>query len=281
MLGDQNYNFTNKELKFSYWYITHKLLLRKIFIIFLGASCFLIWFYVIWQLAFFGFNYSLENQQIRKLVFGDNLGLPALGRLQPAPLQISDPLALKSEGQRYDYLAEILNSNKYFLATFDYQLAGGNQPATKRAGFILPLEKKYLLSLGVASSASALDISNLKWRRLYNPQAVYEERYRFKIENENFNASSQAGVPSILTFDITNDSAFSYWQIGLQSFLYSGGNLASVNYLVLEQLKSGEKRHLQLNWSNALPRISQIKIVPEVNVFDEDNIMPPESADTP
>ena len=57
-------------------------------------------------------------------------------------------------------------------------------------------------------------------------------------------------------------------------FLYSGGNIVSADYLVLEQLKSGEKRLVAFNWSGKLPRLSKIEIIPEVNVFDESNIMP-------
>ncbi|MEK7072132.1 MAG: hypothetical protein AAB969_01025 [Patescibacteria group bacterium] len=274
MPNDQNYNFTDKELKFSYWYVTHKLLLRKLLIVLLGLACFLVWFYLIWQLVFLSVYYGIENYQIKKLVFGDNLALSTINQLQPLSLQISDPVSLIGEGGRNDYFAEISNNNSNWLAIFDYTFSGNNDKSIIHQGFALPLEKKYLMSLGLEGSVSELNISNIKWQRIYNPKEIYEERYRFKIENDNLISSSKTGVPSILAFDITNESAFNYWQVGIEAFLYSGGNVASVNYIILEQLKAGEKRHVQINWSNKLPRISNIEIIPEINVFDEKNIMP-------
>jgi len=271
---DQNYNFTDQELKFSYWYVTHKLLIKNIYIIFLCLASFLIWFYVIWQLVFWGLNYSTENYQINKLIFGDNLGLPAINQLQPVALQIGDPASLISEDKRQDYFIEISNNNRNWLATFDYTFTGSDSAAHTRPGFVLPLEKKYLMDLGVVGVVSDLNISNLKWQRIYNPQVIYTDRFKFKVENTGFSSAVGTGDPSILTFYITNDSAFNYWQVGVSAFLYSGGNVASVNYIVLEQFIAGEKRQVQLNWNTKLPRISNIEIVPEVNVFDEKNIMP-------
>lgn len=282
MAIDQNYNFTDKELKFSYWYVTHKLLLRNIYIISLGLLCFVIWFYLIWQLVFFGIFYNVENYQLRKLVFSDNPGLATITQLTPKSLQIGDPVSLASEGDRVDYFAEVSNSNTDWLATFDYVFDGNGSDGNTRSGFALPQERKYLMNLGLDGPVSQLNISNLKWQRIGNAQSVYNERYQFRIENNDFIAGSKADDPSILTFDIINDSAFNYWQVGVQAFLYSGGNVASVNYIVLEQLKSGEKRHVQLNWSNKLPRISNIEIIPEVNIFDDNNIMPQDApADLP
>lgn len=271
---DQNNNFTDKELKFSYWYVTNKLLLRNIFTVSLGVVGFLLWLYVIWQLVFFGVYYSVENYQTRKLIFGDNLALSNINQLKPKSLQINDPTALIGENNRNDYFAQITNNNSDWLATFDYVFSGNNKSTISRQGFALPLEKKYLMNLGVDGSITELSVTNVKWQRVYNPQLTYEERYRFKIENDTFTVGSKPDEPSILDFDITNDSAFNYWQVGVQTFLYSSGNVASVNYIVLEQLMAGEKRHVQLNWNTKLPRISNIEVIPEVNVFDADNIMP-------
>ncbi|NCN07316.1 hypothetical protein GW933_01340 [Candidatus Falkowbacteria bacterium] len=273
MLNEENNNFTDKEIKFSYWYVTHKLLLRNIFIIFLGVVGFLIWFYVVWQLVFWGLSYSIENNQLRKLVFGGNLALSAINQLKPKTLQVGDPIALIGEASRNDYFAEITNNNNDWLATFDYVFNSG-ESAIVYKGFSLPLEKKYLMSLGIADNVSDLNITNIKWQRVPNAKNIYAERYQFKIENNNFIASTKADEPGVLNFDIVNNSAFNYWQVGVQVFLYSGGKVVSVNYLILEQLKTGERRNIQLNWNNKLPRISSMDIIPEVNVFDADNIMP-------
>lgn len=274
MPSDQAYNFTDQELRFSYWYITHKLLLRKIFIISLAIAGFLIWFYVIWQLAFFGVYYQIEKYATNNLIFKDNANLLVISSLSPIALSVSSLMILPGESGLNDYLSEVANNNRNWLATFDYQFIDGGKTYTQK-GFVLPLEKKFLMDLSVPGNISQLKLTNLKWQRVANPPAVYESRYKFKVDNEDFIASQDSGQPSRLVFDLTNDSPFNYWQVGVQTFLYSGGNLVSVNYLVLEQFKAGEKRPVQLNWTNRLPRITNMEIIPEVNIFDEDNIMSP------
>ena len=274
MPSEEAYNFTDKQLKFSYWYVTHKLLLRKIFIISLAVVSFLLWFYVIWQLAFFGVYYQMEKYAVNNLIFKDNPNFLTISSLQPIALQVSDLQVLPGESGLNDYLSEITNNNRNWLATFDYQFIDGGKTYSQK-GFALPLEKKFLMDLSVPGNISQLKLTNLKWRRVANPELIYNSRYKFKIENEDFIAGAGAGNPSRLVFDLTNASPFNYWQVGVQAFLYSGGNLASVNYLVLEQFKAGEKRQVQLNWTNRLSRITNMEIIPEVNVFAEDNIMPP------
>lgn len=274
MINDANNNFTDQELKFSYWYVTHKLLLRNIFVILLGLAGFFMWFYIVWQLVFLGLNYSLEQSQVHRLIFDNNPALVSLNLLKPVTIQISDPIALTSGDNRQDYFAEISNNNKNWLATFDYSFSDSEKDSNIRSGFVLPLEKKYLMNLGVTGPVAELTITNLKWQRISNPQLVYTDRYKFIIENEKFVTGIKTDDPNFLVFDITNNSAFNYWQVGVQTFLYGGGNVVSVNYIVLEQLKAGEKRQVQINWSGDLPRISNIQIIPEINIFDEANIMP-------
>lgn len=267
-------NLTNKELGLSYWYVTHKLLLRQILILAMSVVGFLLLFFVVWQLSFWGINYANESFQVRKLIFTDNLGLGTIESQKPVSLQISDPISLKGEGGRDDYFSQVSNNNIEWLATFDYQFNNDTDNTRYRRGFSLPNSQKFLMDLGVEQRISGLDIINLKWQRLPDSARLYDERHRFSIENEDFIAGAQLGDPNRLVFDITNHSAYSYWEVGIQSFLYSDGNIASVNYLAIEQLMAGETRHIELSWSNRLPRINSLDIIPDINVFDEENIMP-------
>lgn len=282
MLEDSTYNLTNRELRLSYWYVTHKLLLRKLLIALLALVCFLLLFFVSWQLAFFGFDYQVEKFQINRLVFGDNLILSSIESGRPTQLQISDPVTISNEDGRNDYFAQISNNNNDWLATFDYEFSNDSDQSRIRKGFILPNERKFLMDLGVEERIFGLNITNVNWQRIAESERIYNERHRLNIANEEFIPGVEAGDPNRLVFDITNDSAFSYWQVGIQAFLYSGGNVSSVNYIILEQFEAGESRHIELNWSNRLPRINGLDIIAEVNVFDEDNIIPPSAdADIP
>jgi len=45
---------------------------------------------------------------------------------------------------------------------------------------------------------------------------------------------------------------------------------------VLEKLKAGETRKVDLYWYNRLPQITGVEIVPTVNFLADQNIIPPE-----
>lgn len=277
MAEEQLQNFTDKELQFSYWYITHKLLLAKILVIFLSFICLSVWFYVGLNMYFFGVNYNVENYQIRRLLFEDNMSLSILASSVPRSFQVSDPIYFSGADNRNDYYVEISNSNGEWLITFDYEFDGVSGSPYVRNGFVLPTQKKFLMDLGVEGNVSGIKITDIKWERVANFEREYNERFRFTVSNEEFIAGSISGDPNRLIFNITNHSAYNYWQIGVQTFLQSGGNIVSINYIILEQFKSGETRAVELNFEGRLPRISGINVVPDINVFDENNIMPQEA----
>jgi hypothetical protein len=274
MENDQVNNFTNRELNLSYWYVTHRIILRQAFVTVMSLVCFLFFAFLAWQLAFFGIEYGNESFQLRKIIFADNLALPAIESNKPASLQISDPVLLQGENGRNDYFAQVANGNAGWLATFDYRFDDGSGDIRYRKGFALPQSQKFLMDLGVENRVNNLDIVDVKWQRLEQPDRNYDERYRFTIANEDFIAGAQPGDLNRLIFDITNHSAYGYWEVGIQSFLHSVDGIASINYLSIDQLEAGETRHVELSWSNRLPRINNLEIIPEINVFDDTNIMP-------
>ncbi|MFA5029445.1 MAG: hypothetical protein WC518_01685 [Patescibacteria group bacterium] len=270
-------NLTDRQLKLSYWYITNKLLLRKWLKIFLIVLSVIFWLFVLWQLIFLAINYSQEDYQTRRLIFGGNPNLLPLDSLKPAPLQTSVVQALGNESNGYDFFVQVANNNKDWLSTFDYQFVAPDGGGQLKSGFVLPGETKYLMALGVKSSAVQFQLANQKWRRVSDISGLYGDRYNFLIENDKFVAGQAVGDPGKLTFELTNKSAFSYWEVGITAVLSNGGNIVSVNYLTLNQVKSGEKRLVELLWNNPLPRVDSFEIVPEVNIFDDNNIMPVDS----
>ena len=95
------------------------------------------------------------------------------------------------------------------------------------------------------------------------------------MENEQYLPPAKTGQPSQISFDLTNDSAYGYWQVNAVALLYSGGTLAAINYATISQLRSLETRTIELNWAQDLPAIDSIQIVPEVNYIDSASIIPP------
>jgi len=276
--GLPTHGLTNRQLKLSYWYITHKLTVRKWLAVLLAVLTALLWFYIIWQLAFFIKDYNANNSNLRQLLFGANIALPKVESQKPQPPNISEIQVLGGENNLYDFIAQITNSNKNWLLTFDYKFADNNASSSARKGFVLPGEQKFLMDLGHADSQAKLEITNQVWQHLNNPQQVIDKRLRFEITDPVFHRMNQAGEPSRATFTVQNASAYGYWEVGVPVFLYSSGNLVAVNYLTLSQLASGEKRPVEVYWNYPIGGVDEVQVIPEVNVFDEDNIMPPGTA---
>jgi len=270
------HSLTDRQLKLSYWYITHKLAIRKWLKIFLIMTAILLWAYVLWQLIFFIKDYNAEQNNLRQLIVGANPALENIDSQKPQAPTLSEIHVLGGENGRYDFVAQITNSNKSWLLTFDYKFSDGSAASsTFKKGFVLPGEQKFLMDLGRDNSDSQLEIANQKWQKIQNPEVIINQRLRLEIIDQKFQRAVKAGEPNRAQFTINNLSAYGYWEVGSQVFLYSGGNLIAVNYLTLTQLKAGESREVEVFWNYPLRGVDEVVVIPDLNVFDADNIMPP------
>lgn len=270
MINPTDDGLSDRQLKISYWYITHKLSLRRLLAVVLSLAIFLLLFYTVWQLTFYLINYQASQERLNQLVFGGNQYLEAVENNKPATLGFS-PVSSLAVGQgHYDYLVQANNPNPDWLVTFDYRLVGSSQ---FKPTFVLPGETKYLMDIASSNVAGALEVVNLQWQRFNDYDALAGERLSFSVANDSFQAGEDSGAPSRLTFDLTNNSPYGYWEVGVSALLYNGGSIIGINHVVLPQVQAGETRSVQLNWPERLLRVNSFKILPEVNILDENNIM--------
>jgi len=271
----QSTPFTNRQLKWSYWYVTHRLLIRKWITIILAIIAFLFWLFVGWQMVFYAIEYQPEDLAVRKMIAGASTSLDTIEGHRPVPAQFSDITRLDGGVGRYDYYIKATNTNLDWLVTFDYQfVASGDQTQVKK-GFILPGETKVIMDLGIESQTVQVRISNQKWERIRGFSQIADDRFRPHIADEDFTAGALTGDPHRVNFNIKNESGFSYWEFGIQVFLLSRGEIVSANYIALDKFEAGETAPVELHWNHVLPIISGLQIIPEVNFLDDNNIMPP------
>ena len=69
-------------------------------------------------------------------------------------------------------------------------------------------------------------------------------------------------------FSLSNDTAFSYYDVGLFVLLKRGSAIVGVNKTTLSTLNSGEETDVTVNWFGTLPSVSQVEVIPELNIFD-------------
>ena len=143
-----------------------------------------------------------------------------------------------------------------------------------------------MAQLGLKSEAQPLwvdlVIDSLRWRRLdkHRVRPDYTtwagERLDFQITDVGFNppaADEQLSV-SRATFDVVNQTGYSYWRVGFFITLWERSKMVGVNYVTISELKAGEIRSVDASWFTALPLVTRVEVTPDINIFDEAVYMP-------
>lgn len=268
-------DLTDRQLKWSYWYVTHKLSLRRAWMIFLAFIAVLVWAYVVWQLIVFAMTYKTIQQNIQTILFTSDASLSAIEKAAPQPPSVSD-MTVMGAGNKYDYLVEFSNLNTDWLAKFKYRFTTPSSTENDfRHGFALPGDQKYLMDLSKSSPQASLEIKDLTWQKVNNFDFTKEKMMRFVIDNIEIFKAIKSSDPTKVAFTVKNDSAYGYWQVDLQSLLLSGGNVVGVNHVVLNSLKAGENREVEIFWNDAVSNFDSVDVIINLDIFDADNIMPP------
>ena len=278
-------DFTESQLKVASWYVSHKILLKKIFIGFLISLCAIFWGFGLYGLINYYFIEGPSfNLAMRELSRG--IDYSAINSaLQPKGVEIGATTIFSSGKGRYDFVGKIFNSSANWRAEFTYDFLVDGVARPEKNGFVLPGEEKYIFDLGVSAEAkprsATLEIKNLKWKRIDAHEipdyaAWQGDRLNFPVTDLKFTpAAVGENIPiSRASFIARNATAFGFWDVGFAIFLYRGSSVASVNYVTLEEFRSGQNRPVEVSWFETLPSITQVKVVPEVNIFDPRVFMP-------
>ncbi len=267
---------TEKELRWSRWWVDHKEQVKKagigLFIAFdtvlLGAG---LWGFIDW-LAIGGLR---EEQAIRQMTS------PEYGRFNSLTLeeiQIGAPIVLSGGSGKIDILAPVENRNATFWAELEYRfLIGGTaQPVQKT--FVLPGQTKYLSELGASSASGAsveLKIESRTWRRvdLQGTSSAADfaaTRLDIRAENPVYVPSDPlATLPvSNAKFTLVNGTAYGYYEIDLLVLLYRGDAIVGVNKVQVDTLAASAKKPMELFWYQLLPQVTKVQVVPDINIYD-------------
>jgi hypothetical protein len=266
-------NLYNQQIGIAYWYVTHKQMIRMIVSIILLVIIFVFvainLYLLIFNLGIYGSEYnaylnSFPRQSEQYLNF-------IQGRL-PQSIAVGQISTLINVNN-YDIVAQVSNPNAVWYATFNYQFVLAGEQSEKRLGFILPGESKKLIDLNVANGnlASDLVISDIKWYKEINYSALKAEKFNLEVKNISLIPAALLGLGekiSQVKFSVTNNSAFNYADIGLQIYLLAGNQIVAVNQIYSGKLNSGQTQNYQVNFFQSLPKISEVSIIPEINILD-------------
>lgn len=270
------------KLKWGYWWVTHKVQVRKVFTVCLGifggalvvyaGFGFLDWF--------FGSGVR-ERAQIAALTRPQMDFVAFNNALSPKPLIIDDAQTLDAGSNSYDMFAQVTNSNLRWWLEIDYKFEAGGVDIPPAKAYVLPGETKFLRSLGVKSETSpgspTLNIVGVHWHRVdqhvVRPDyATWAQmRLNFAITDVEFKPPDPTDPIAIsrASFTVTNDTAYGYWNVGFFVTLQNGGSIVGVNYVTISELRPGQARTVDATWFGDLPPVTRVEVTPEVNIFDD------------
>lgn len=272
------------KLKVSYWYVTHKLRLRQalvVFLILLNVGLFG------YALAYGSYLFFIDTPRYLKMfstLSNDLIDYDYFRRVdQPRQLQIGVFHALRGADNTTDFVVSLVNDNQDWVATkVDVQLVGGGGIIEQKLTFVYPGEEKYVVFFNqeaVDVNAANIRLFDTQWHRFQNFSDFSQTRLDFATSNIEFRPVTRSGLRgelpiSTLDFTITNNTAFSYWRVGLYMILLTGNSIGGANFLAIDQLKSGQSQDVSVRWYQSLPPVSSVLIVPEVDILDANSYMP-------
>lgn len=274
------HTFTDKELKWSYWFVTHRLILEKIiFIVLLIITIFLGILFLYKVVDVFALKGKYYQQGFATLanvpaVVGE---LQMVGENAVVDMQVLDTQTLTSSGGRIDLIAQIGNPNSKYTGYFNYRFNVNGQFSEWQSGFILPGQTRYIHELGFEAddllSQGQVEIENFRWEKSLEFDTFSQERLQFTFDEVEFIPSSQneAGQESgnQVKFKVTNNSAYAFRQVGFFVGLYSGGGLQSVNHIKLDNIYANMSYDVSIPWYDDLGSVTRVEILPEINILDQ------------
>lgn len=280
---------TMKKLGFGLWYLENKKTLLLVLYIVLGTIGFFTWFSFFKTFATYIFVGMKEDQAIiDQMVSNPGINHDKVLQMTAQPILTRSAEVLLNSNGTYDVVAKIANVNQKFYSNFSYSFNLNNEVYGPFDDFILPGEEKFLILLNQKLSrrpgSVKLDIQN-NWERvnahLITDWNAFRDNYiDFSIKNKVFynpndsNLSEKLNL-STLEFDISNNSAYSYYLVDLDILLYYRGSLVSVNKYHVEKLISGETRHVNITWPGKVNRADVVEVIPNINIMSSDIVFIP------
>jgi hypothetical protein len=270
---------TGDELNISYWYITNKLLIRRILVLLLVLVDLLLVIYVLYGLANY---YLIGKPQVDKMyeaLTSTPLDYQYLAEIsRPQPLVIDSTQSLVSNAGQYDLVAQISNPNELWYAPkVTYHFESGDYQSDPATDYVLPSQTKYWMVLGIESTAAltnpSLVIDSIEWEKKVHFAELQGKILNIEINDPTFVPPQQSGVTegvqvSRVEFDVFNNSAYNFYNVDLKVLLYRAQNLVGVNSIPLQTLDAGETKQIEYFIYQRILTPNRVVVYPEVDILN-------------
>ncbi len=278
--------YTEKQLKWSIWWVEHRIGVRRILTVVVGVVGFSLLGYGLFGFAdwFFGSGVK-ERYDMGVMAEGYSNYAPLRAAHTPQQPMVDRAFVLSGGVGSYDFVSTLTNPNEEWVAVFQYTFRAGAVISGPHTGYALPGDKVWLMALGVRGSEKpasvTLEVSDIDWQRVdyhdTRPDYATWAKTRLGItaadaEYLPVDATDALGT-SRARFTVSNDTAFGYREVGLTVSLWNGTRLTGINHVVITNLRAGERRAVEAVWFTDVPGVTRVEVKPEINIFDERNYL--------
>lgn len=264
---------SNKQIQWSYWYLTHRPQLKRALVVALIVLCVVFWGYSIIRLTYLVF---VEEPRTQAAVAGLPQDLVHVrDHLQPLQdIAITATNVFSNGDKRVDFYAHIQNPNKEYAArsfTYTFSYDGGETPEQK--GYLLPDAEMDLYALGITDVESPrnaqLLVKDVSWKRILGWDNRRADTLHLPVTDIAVTPianDARGGVA--VTFVLTNDTTYGFWAIDVPMILLAGSRVIGMNALRLTNIQSAERRPVTFQWFGAPRGATSVRVTPQVNVLD-------------
>jgi hypothetical protein len=267
------------ELKWGLWFVTHRVFLRKLGILLLGALNLFLFVYVAYNLLNFYFINRGTEKNLYRMLTASKLNYTRVAEISQAqPLTIGLVDVLINDQGNYDILAQVINPNaSWYAASVTYHFENGEFKSAPQTTYILPLQEKYLLELNAKNLTTLytaeLIFDSIQWNKTSHFAELRDKIWQFAISEPKFTTNGileGTNTPvNHVDFTVKNASAYNFRQVDAVILLQRGGEALYINRLPIKDFSSGETRAMSLNIIERLPPATAIQVFPDVNILDE------------
>ncbi len=279
---DPTQEFTSQELKWGFWYVKHKALLYRVLLIGLIAvnSVFII--FGLWQWGIYLLGIP-DAQRVQASLSASVNYTGIHPHFSAQPVQAISSQIFSSRENKFDAVADLINPNSRFLATFDYYFVISGEKTPTQKSFLMPGESRLVAYLGfdlpVGGEAwvkPVIVLENIKYERISAhtiPDTKSWQDYRLNFSVSDFvflKSLAQEGTNTdALQFKLTNASPYSYVNADFYVGLLQNGQMVGILPLHLDSINSMETKDIDLrNFSSGLSA-TEIALYPIINLYDE------------
>lgn len=274
---------SGRQLKVGRWWISHKLLIHKLFfglVLVLGLG--LLGYSIYGWSTYYSHGYWKDKKMVASML-DQTVPFAAYHRSR-APQSLEDSgLKVFDSGTKSgwkDLIVPVINPNDKWVAHVDYHFEDGEEVSEMQTDMILPLQEMPVGILGYAPSttvrAPAFVIDDVRWERIdphvvEDVQAFIASRLDFSVENIEIAGpgSLEDLKVHVISFDLTNNTLQSYWEVPLLIELYRNDRLVGVEMVRISPLELQDTVSVDIRSFSNERAITDIRVVPKINIFDQ------------